>query len=222
MFVGHFAVALGAKAGAPRVPLGLLVAAAFGLDLLWPVLLLTGAESVRIDPGNTAFTPLAFDSYPWSHSLVMSLVWGAVLAAAAYPKLRSSRAAAILVAVVVSHWLLDFVTHRPDMPLWPGSAKFGLGLWNSIPATLLVEGALFGGAVHAYRTLYVPRDRTGAWAFLALIGLLTAIWLAGPFSPPPPDVSAIAMAGLAMWLFPLWASWIERHRAAAKGKVGSS
>ena len=73
MFVGHLAVALGAKRAAPRVPLAVLVAAAFALDLLWPLMLLAGIESVRIDPGNTAFTPLAFDHYPWSHSLATVL-----------------------------------------------------------------------------------------------------------------------------------------------------
>ncbi len=92
MFVGHFAVALGAKRAAPRIPLGLLVAAAIALDLIWPLLLLAGVETVRIDPGNTAFTPLAFDHYPWSHSLVMALVWGGLTAAIAFPRLRSAAA----------------------------------------------------------------------------------------------------------------------------------
>jgi hypothetical protein len=64
MFIGHLAVALGAKSLAPRVPLAWLVGAAFGLDLLWPVFLQLGFEHVRIDPGNTAFTPLDFESYP--------------------------------------------------------------------------------------------------------------------------------------------------------------
>lgn len=212
MFVGHFAAALGAKRAAPRVPLSLLVAAAIGLDLIWPVLLLTGAESVRIDPGNTAFTPLAFDSYPWSHSLLMSLVWGGVAGAIAFPRLRSVGAAALVGAVVVSHWVLDFVTHRPDLPLWPGGPKYGLGLWNSIPATFIVEGLIFAAAVYAYRTAFPPRDRTGHWAFVALIAFMTAIWASSPVSPPPPSVQAIAVAGFAMWLFPIWAGWIERHR----------
>jgi hypothetical protein len=60
-------VALGARAAEPRVPLGVAVAAAFALDLAWPVLLLVGLETVRVQPGDTAFTSLAFESYPWSH-----------------------------------------------------------------------------------------------------------------------------------------------------------
>jgi hypothetical protein len=81
MFVGHLAVAFGVKSMTPRIPLGWLVAASFGLDLLWPVFLLVGIENVRIDPGNTALTPLAFDNYPWSHSLAMVLVWAGLAAA---------------------------------------------------------------------------------------------------------------------------------------------
>lgn len=212
MFVGHFAVAFGAKRFAPRIPLGLLVGAALALDLIWPLLLLAGAETVRIDPGNTAFTPLAFDSYPWSHSLVMAVIWGAVTAAIAFPRLRSGSAAAITGAVVVSHWVLDFVTHRPDLPLWPGGDTFGLGLWNSIPGTFLVEGALFAAAVAAYAMAFPARDAVGRWAFRGLIVLMTAAWISSPFSPPPPSVTAIAVVGLATWLFPLWAAWIERHR----------
>src|SRR5687768_3408377 len=212
MFVGHFAVALGAKRVAPRVPLSLLVIAAIGLDLIWPLLLLAGVETVRIDPGNTAFTPLAFDSYPWSHSLVMAVVWGAALALVASSRLRSAADAAIVGAAVVSHWVLDYVTHRPDMPLWPGGDVFGLGLWNSIPGTLIVEGLLFGAAVVAYARAFPARDAIGRWAFRALIGMMTVMWATSPWSPPPPSVMAIAVVGLAMWLFPLWAGWIERHR----------
>ena len=81
MFIGHLAVGLGAKRVEPRVPLVVWVLAAFGLDVLWPLFVAVGLETVRIDPGNTAFTPMDFASYPWSHSLVMSVLWG-VLAAA--------------------------------------------------------------------------------------------------------------------------------------------
>lgn len=212
MFVGHFAVAFGAKRAAPRVSLGLLVGAAIALDLLWPFLLLAGVESVRIDPGNTAFTPLAFDHYPWSHSLVMAAVWGAGVAVIAAPRLKSGAAAMLVAGVVVSHWVLDFVTHRPDMPLWPGGPKFGLGLWNSIPGTFAVEGLMFAAAVYVYRTAFPARDATGRWAFRILILMMTIVWAMGPWSPPPPSASAIATVGVSMWLFPLWAGWIDRHR----------
>lgn len=210
MFVGHLAVALGAKRLEPRVSLGVLVAAAFGLDLLWPAFLLLGVEQVRVDPGNTAFTPLAFDSYPWSHSLAAALLWGGVAAATA--GIAGLRPRLVLAAVVVSHWVLDFITHRRDLPLWPGGPTAGLGLWNSIPGTVLVEGALFVAAIELYRRTFTPRDRVGVWSFRALVLLTTAIWITSPWAPPPPSVAAIAVVGLAMWLLPLWAFWIERHR----------
>lgn len=213
MFVGHFAIALGAKRAQPRLPLALLVAATLGLDLLWPVFLLAGVESVSIDPGNTAFTPASFDHYPWSHSLIMALAWGALLALVARARVGAV-ASAVAGAVVVSHWVLDFVTHGPDLPLWPGSAKFGLGLWNSIPGTLIVEGLLFAGAIVFYRRAFPARDATGRWALWALVAFTSIIWASGPWAPPPPDAGAIAFVGLAMWLFPLWAAWIERHREA--------
>jgi hypothetical protein len=210
MFVGHLAIALGSKRLEPRISLGVLVAAAFGLDLLWPAFLVLGVEQVRVDPGNTAFTPLAFDSYPWSHSLAAAVLWGGVAAAAA--GIAGLRPRLVLAAVVVSHWVLDFVTHRPDLPLWPGGPKAGLGLWNSIPGTLLVEGALFVAAIEVYRRTFTARDRVGVWSFGALILLTGAIWISGPWAPPPPGPAAIAVVGLALWLFPLWAFWIDRHR----------
>ena len=212
MFVGHLAVALGAKRAVPAVPLGTLVAAAFALDLIWPVLLLAGVERVRVDPGNTAFTPLAFDSYPWTHSLVMTLVWGGVSGGAAFVLLKSARAGVTVGLAVISHWGLDFVAHRPDLPLWPEGPVVGLGLWNSVGATLLVEGALFLAAIALYHGATRPRDRAGEWAFWTLVLLTSAIWVSGPFAPPPPSAGAVAVAALALWAFPPWGGWIERHR----------
>lgn len=214
MFVGHLGVALAAKTIAPRTSLGTLVAASFGLDLVWPLLLAAGLEQVRVDPGNTAFTPLAFDSYPWSHSLATACMWGLLAAVAVKLQQRRLAGAAIVAAVVVSHWVLDVVTHRPDLPLWPGGPLVGLGLWNSVPLTFLVEGALFVAAVEAYRRRWRPRDRAGVWLFGTLVGLTTAIWISGPFSPPPPGPGAVATVAVLMWLFPLWARAIERHRVS--------
>src|SRR3954463_12052749 len=119
MFVGHAAAALAAKKVAPGVPLGLLLAAATWLDLVWPILLLLGLEQVRIDPGNTAFTPLDFTYYPWTHSLVAALAWSCLFAVASMSVARTTRSRLVLGSLVFSHWVLDFVTHRPDLPLWP-------------------------------------------------------------------------------------------------------
>jgi len=214
MFIGHLAVALGVKKAAPRMPLGLLVGGTFGLDLLWPIMLLAGVESVRIDPGNTAFTPLAFDSYPWSHSLLLAVFWSVVAGLIVGLSWRSGMAGSLMGMTVASHWLLDWVTHRPDLPLWPGGPEVGLGLWNSIPATILVEGGLFVAAIELYRRASRPIDGIGRWAFRALIALTALIWISGPLSSPPPAPGAVAIAGLAMWLFPLWGRWIDAHRTA--------
>lgn len=212
MFAGHLAVALGTRKAEPELPLWTLVAAVFWLDLVWPVFLILGIETVRVNPGDTAFTSLAFDSYPWSHSLLMALVWSAGAVAAARLFHRSWRASALLGALVLSHWILDFVTHRPDLPLWPGGPLVGLGLWNSVPGTLLVEGGLYAAGIWLYARSRPARDGIGRWAFVALTGLVGLIWATQPWSPPPPSAMAIGWVGLASWLFLPWAAWIDRHR----------
>ena len=147
MFIGHFALGLAARRAAPRVPLVVLFAAAQLADIVWPFFLAAGLEHVRVDPGNTAVTPLDFESYPYSHSLVLLVGWGAAFAWIYGRMSRVTGAFAVITALVASHWVLDFVTHRPDMPLYPGSARFGLGLWRSIAATIVVELALFAAGV---------------------------------------------------------------------------
>jgi hypothetical protein len=217
MFVGHLAVALGAKRVEPRLPLGPAVAAAFGLDLLWPILLLLGVESVRVNPGDTAFTNLAFDSYPWSHSLLLVLAWSALAMMIGRSVFGSRRVAVLLGALVLSHWILDVVTHRPDMPLWPGGTVVGLGLWNSIPATIVVEGGLIGLGLWSYARGSVARDAIGRWALVALVAVTGFGWISQPWSPPPPSAAAVAWGALIMWLLPPWAHWIEAHRASKAG-----
>ena len=123
MFIGHFAAAYAAKRLVPRTSLGTLFTAAQLPDVLWPPLLLAGAEHATIAPGDTAFTPLRFDSYPISHSLLTVALWGALLGALHFWRRRRALDAVVLAVLVVSHWLLDFVSHRPDMPLWPGAAR---------------------------------------------------------------------------------------------------
>lgn len=215
MFIGHYAVGLALKRAAPRTSLGWLIAAPQLLDLIWPVFLLAGWEHVRIEPGNTAVTPLAFDSYPFSHSLVMAGVWAAVLAGIYFWRSRLGRAAWWIAAAVVSHWVLDWITHRPDMPLAPwATVKVGLGLWYSVAATVIVESALYAVGVWMYVSATRPRDRVGRWSFLGFVGLLALIYGVNLAGPPPPDVKAIAVAGLALWLFPAWAAWFDNHREA--------
>jgi membrane-bound metal-dependent hydrolase YbcI (DUF457 family) len=213
MFVGHLALAFAAKTRTPRTSLGLLFAAAEGLDLLWPPLLILGIERVRIDPGNTPFTPLAFDAYPWSHSLLMTLVWGLLLGGIVWRRGAGGQAAAWVGGLVVSHWFLDALTHRPDLPLWPGNSPLiGLGLWNSIPATIAIEGLLFAGGLGLYLRATTAGDRVGSWGLGIFVILQLAMWLSGPFAAPPPSPSLVAWGTLGLWLFIIWAAWIDRHR----------
>lgn len=212
MFVGHLAVALGAKKVEPRLPLGAAVAAAFGLDLLWPILVLLGLETVRVNPGDTAFTNLAFDSYPWSHSLLVVVGWSGLVGVVGWRLVGSLRAGVLLGGLVLSHWLLDLITHRPDLPLWPGGPMAGFGLWNSIPGTMLVEGALLAWGLWLYLGTSATRDRTGTWALIALVGFTGVLWITLPWAPLPESATAVAAGTLILWLLPPWAVWIERHR----------
>jgi len=212
MFVGHIALGFAAKRAAPGVSAGTLVMAAQFVDILWPIFLLLGLEHVRIDPGNTAVAPLDFYDYPWTHSLLMGLLWALLFAGIWYLRKRDSRVALLLGGLVVSHWVLDFITHRPDLPLYPGGPNVGLGLWNSVAGTMVVEGGLFVAGVFIYLRATRPLDRTGRFATYGLIAFLVVAYLANIFSPPPPSVSAIAWGGQAAWLLLLWALWADRHR----------
>jgi hypothetical protein len=213
VFIGHFGVALAAKRAAPRTSLGTLVMAAQFLDLLWPLFLLMGVERVDVAPGNTAITPLDFVSYPLSHSLLAALGWAALFAGIYRIVKRDSRGAVCLWFVVVSHWVLDALTHRPDLPLFPGSSTYvGLGLWNSRVGTVLVESALFAFGATIYARSTRPRQGSGSYAYRAFLALSFLIYLVNIFGPPPPSAKAVAFAALGIWFFVVWAYWIDRHR----------
>jgi membrane-bound metal-dependent hydrolase YbcI (DUF457 family) len=184
------------------------------LDAVWPVLVLLGVERLRIVPGYTPVNPFEFLHYPWSHSLLMTAVW-ALAFAFVYFEMKRDRTGAIWVGIAVaSHWLLDFVTHRPDLPLYPGgSVRVGLSLWNSLPATFAVEGLMFALAVALYMRLTRASDRTGTIAWWVLIGVLVLLYVTAPLSPPPPGENAVAIAGLiALAIFVSWAYWVDQHR----------
>jgi hypothetical protein len=212
MFIGHFAVGLASKRVAPRASLGVLLAAPNLLDLLWPIFLLLGWEQVRIDPGNTAFTPLDFVSYPISHSLLTAFGWGALFALIYWAVTRYSRGAIVIGLSVVSHWVLDFIVHRPDLPLYPGGPRVGLGLWNSVPATIAVEVAMYVAGAWLYLSMTRARDRVGTYALWSFLAFGLVAYVANILGPPPPNVHAIAFVTLALWLVPLWGWWIDRHR----------
>jgi hypothetical protein len=187
------------------------------VDLLWPIFLLLGVERVIIAPGATAVTPLDFIFYPFSHSLLAGFGWACLFAGIYKIVKRDSRGAACLWFVVISHWFLDAASHRPDLPLYPGSSTyFGLGLWNSRVGTILVESAIFAFGARIYARATRPRDRVGTVAFRSFLAVLLVFYLLNIFGPPPPSEKAIAFSALGMWLFVLWAYWLDRHRFAVR------
>lgn len=216
MFVGHLALALAGRRASRGTSLVWFVVAANFVDLIWPIFLLAGIEHVRVDPGNTAFTPLAFESYPWTHSLLMGVVWGAALGALARWRGVSSGAAWLIGALVVSHWVLDFITHRPDLPIWPWpGGHYGLGLWNSVVGTFAVEGLIWIVTIAAFLGVRRPRGVHGQIAFWSFVLVSTLLWASGPFSPPPPDARSLATFALMGWIVVPWAWWIERTSSVA-------
>jgi hypothetical protein len=216
MFLGHFGVGFGAKRFAPGVSLGALFVACQLADLLWPNLVLLGVERLEIEPGATRVTPLDFVSYPYSHSLVGLAIWAALFAGLYWIVRRSPlRAAVVIAAAVLSHWVLDVVSHRPDMPLTlRGGPLYGLGLWNSLPATLATELGLLALGVFLYVRATRPVDRKGRLALGGLLVFLVAVYLASLLGPPPPSPGAVAWGAQAMWLVVLWGYWVDRHRVA--------
>jgi membrane-bound metal-dependent hydrolase YbcI (DUF457 family) len=219
VFIGHFGAGLAGKRAAPRLSLGWLFLGAQFLDLLWPTLLLLGVERVAIVPGATAVTPLEFEHYPFSHSLVAVAVWAALLGGAYLALHRGARReAAVLALLVLSHWLLDALVHEPDLALTPFGAGplVGLGLWNSMAATLLVEIPIFVVGVGLYARCTRARDTAGRIGLWALVAFLAAIHAANLLGPPPPSVTAIAWIGHAQWLIVVLGFWLDRHRVAAR------
>lgn len=214
MFLGHFAVALGAKRAAPRVSLGTLVLASQFADLLWPIFLLLGWEQVRLSPGVTRVTPLDFISYPYSHSLLAQVLWGFGIGIVYYAVRRDGRGAVILGTCVPSHWLLDWISHRPDMPLFPGSARYGLGLWNSLPATVTIELVLFAAGIALYLSVAHARSRIGQYSLWSLLIFLLLVYIASVFGPPPPSEHAVVISALALWVTVPWATLADRQRSS--------
>jgi membrane-bound metal-dependent hydrolase YbcI (DUF457 family) len=213
MFIGHFGAGFSAKAALRCVSLGTLFLAAQFIDLLWPTLLLLGVEQVRIVPGATAVTPLIFEDYPISHSLLAVLAWSITLGVVYFRVQRNWKFALGLAALVLSHWLLDVLVHQPDLQLYPGaSARLGLGLWSSVTATLAVEVPLFAVGIWLYTETTAPADRAGKWGLWALVAFLLAIYAGNLFGPPPPSVKAIGWVGQMQWLLVIWAYWLDRHR----------
>jgi hypothetical protein len=214
MFIGHYAVGFAAKKVAPRTSLAWFVAGATLLDLLFPLFVILGWEHARFVSAQTPFLRISLDDYPWTHSLLMAVVWSVGFGLLCWAVTRARGAALLAGAAVFSHWILDFVTHSPDMALLPGgSARVGLGLWYSTAGTIAVEGLMFIAAVWIYVKTTRARDRVGRWAWWGLVGFLALSYLGSLVSSSHPNPTVFAWVGLVLgWLIVAWAGWIDRHR----------
>ncbi len=210
MFIGHFAVGLAARKVGTQPSLAMLFIAVQLLDLLWPVFVLLGIEHLSIDPGNTVLTPLNFEFYPYSHSLLMAVLWGLLLALVYLLFTRNRKGSLLLAALVLSHWVLDLITHRPDLPLTPfGEVKFGLGLWNHPWAAITIEFVLFILGAYWYFKAAKPHRKIAYWSLIAFLLVVHMVNLSGP---PPPSIGAVAWSANLMWIIILWAWWVEREQ----------
>lgn len=213
MILGHYGLAFAAKRVAPRTSLGTFAFAAQLLDEIWPIFVLMGLERVRVAPGLMAANPLDFEYYPYSHSLAGAIVWSILLGGIYYAVRHDRRSAGVVGLLVFSHWILDVPMHRPDLPLWPGSAtRVGLGAWRSIPLTIVLELAVLGFGLVVYLRATRARDRIGIWALWTMVALLVLIFVSGFTTAPPPNGRAVALGALGLWLFVPFGYWIDRHR----------
>lgn len=213
MFIGHFGVGLAAKKVAPEVNLGVLFLFCQLLDLIWPALVLINIEHVSVDNAATVVTPLNFSHYPFSHSLEATLSYSLIAALFTWRAFRFVRIGVATFAVVLSHWILDFLTHRPDLPLFFGDEKFGLGLWNSLWGTFFVEVGIFIFGIVIYLKSSPLQNRKRKIIFWSMISFLSIIYLGNIFGPKPSvDTPAAAIAGpaLAMWLIVFWGYYADR------------
>lgn len=213
MFIGHYGLGLGAKAIDTRPSLGTMFLAAQWLDLVWPILVIAGVEKFSVVPGNTVLTPLRFDHYPWSHSMLMAIAWGTVFGIIYFGITKYRRASVLLGFLVFSHWILDWVVHIPDLQLTPFSeARVGLGLWNFKWPEIILELLIFiVGAGICLRNTSASK-KTSQWVLWALLIFLLVIHLMNIFGPPPTNVNAVAWVGLSQWLIVAWGYWADRNR----------
>ena len=214
MFIGHYAVGLASKKPAPRASLGALIAAPILLDLLWPIFLLLGWEHVSVEPNTNPFLRLVFDSYPISHGLLAVAGWATLFAALYYGFTRYAAGAIVIWIGVISHWVMDYIVHRPDLPLYAGGTRLvGLGLWNHRWAAIAVEAILFAAGIWIYLKQTKAKDKIGVYAFWGFVVFLLLAYAGASFGPPPPaSVRKLAIVTLCTALLIPWAWWFDRHR----------
>jgi hypothetical protein len=215
VFVGHYSVSYAGRATEPRVPLWVLFLAVQLLDVLWGVFVLLGIERVRIVPGITATNPLDLYFMPYTHGLLTSIGWS-VAAGLAYRRWKGDAHAGAVVGVAVfSHWVLDLLVHRPDLPLVGDRYKVGLGLWNYPAVALALEALLLLGGI----AWYLSATRNGArggWVPMIVFGGVLVLVQVITFFGAPPETPAMAAGTALAAYFALAgvAGWLDRRRTA--------
>jgi membrane-bound metal-dependent hydrolase YbcI (DUF457 family) len=215
MFIGHLGLSFGAKKIAPQVSLGTLFIATQFVDILWPFFLITNIEKVNITPGYTKMNAFEFIHYPYTHSLLMGLIWGLVVGLIYWLVKKDSRGATVVGLGVISHWFLDLIVHVADLPFTPwGETKVGLGLWNHVAVTLLIEGLIFFVGIFFYTSATKAKNRIGSWGFWSLVTLLILFTISSLVSPPPSGslMSMFISFSILMTIIIALAYWVDANR----------
>ncbi|HEY0566228.1 MAG TPA: hypothetical protein VGC88_11625 [Terriglobales bacterium] len=207
MLLGHYgpALALAPEQRDSKLRLWHLFAAVQLMDICWSVLISLGAEKVRVIPGFLAASPLDLYYMPFTHGLLGSLLISAVAGYLFSLYSKSSRDGLVIAVAVFSHWILDLVVHRPDLPLWGNSYKVGFGMWRSLPLTIVVETLVYAIGVYLYSR------RHAGWKRLVVVGVFTAALQYGTLNAPPPPNNFV-LAGMALFMYVLLcfvAVWVE-------------
>jgi hypothetical protein len=215
MFVGHYGPSFAAKAINRSLPLWVLFLAVQLVDIFWSIFVMLGIEKVRIAPGITATNPLDLYYMPYTHSLVAALLWSmaAVVVCRAFPRINAWSAAGVAGAAVFSHWILDLLVHRPDLPLYDDTLKVGLGLWNYPAVAFALEVALLFGGMYLYLRATEPVGRAGRYGMVIFGLVMLAVQSFVFFGSPPPSARAAAITALGSYfVFAGVTYWLERMR----------
>ena len=219
VFVGHYGISLAGKAVKRTVPLWVLFIAVQWIDVLWAIFVLMGIEKVRIVPGITATNPLDLYYMPYTHSLVATVVWS-ILGFVFYKLFfrRDTQRGAIIVGVAVfSHWVLDFIVHRPDLPLYDNAMKVGLGLWNYPLVAFALEVVILFAGIYFYLRNATPFRGVGVYGMIVFGLVLVAIQGLVFFGAPPTSDKAAALTALISYLvFAAVAAWLDKKRQYSK------
>jgi hypothetical protein len=199
MFVGHYSVALAAKTERNKIPLWVLFIAVQFLDYIWATLVLLGIEKLRVIKGFTAGSMLDSYYHPYSHSLITAVVWSGVGAAIYRAVWGDKSSNALLVGLAVfSHWILDFIAHPRDLPIYDNTWKVGLGLWNYRGPEFALEITLLAGGI----ILYLARNAMPTARKIAVVGFgiaLTVVQIGDTFVPRKPLTDRATAMGV--WIF---------------------